>query len=179
MITILLLGTYTYIYQMLCMKNIHSSIIIIIINSLKLKTTHMFIKLPIQVNKIPSIHTTETYTVIRRNRPRQLPKIRMNLTNSKLKGRSQPQRSHRVWLYLIKVQPDKTNLWIQLYFSNMASQLSQYHLLNVISSLGWSEVRIVGALVTGESYWLERGVGVTFRVMDAGYMDAFSLWKFI
>lgn len=96
MITILLLGTYTYIYQMLCMKNIHSSIIIIIINSLKLKTTHMFIKLPIQVNKIPSIHTTETYTVIRRNRPRQLPKIWMNLTNSKLKGRSQPQRSHRV-----------------------------------------------------------------------------------
>lgn len=93
--------------------------------------------------------------------------------------RKKPNTKAAQGMTSLKVQPDKTNLWIQLYFSNMATQLSKHHLLNVISSLGWSEVRIVGALVRGESYWLERGVGVTFRVMGAGYMDAYSLWKFI
>lgn len=47
-------------------KIIHSGIIII--NSPKLKIMHMFINLPIQINKMPYIHTMEQCRAMRTNK---------------------------------------------------------------------------------------------------------------
>lgn len=110
MITIPLQGTYrrnTYISLAIIMyENIHGSIII---NSPKLNTTHIFIKLPQLVNKMSYSYMMEYYTSVKMNKLQLNSIILMDLTTLKLRETNQTQRGTESMTSLT-VQPDKTKL---------------------------------------------------------------------
>lgn len=168
MITIPLQGAYrrnTYISLAIIMyENIHGSIII---NSPKLNTTHIFIKLSQLINKMSYTYMMEYYTSVKMNKLQLNSIILMDLTILKWREASPTQRGTERMTSLT-VQPDKTKLWIQLCFFHTVTEWFQYrHLLSNIYLLCWFEVRMVVALV--------QSVGVTLRVMDAGCMDVCML----